>query len=111
VRYLDRRQPSERFHLSINQLYRLDGLLHINLRNMPAIPNEAGPSRVKPEPPVTTEPKDDVDDPRANIAQTASTTGPAQAEEGDEDEERMDFKAIESIARYVFGNDCWYYRD
>lgn len=67
---------------------------------MPAIPNEAGPSRVKPSVQVNTEPNEDVDDPRASVAQTAGTVGgPAQAEEGDEDEERMDFKAIESIAR------------
>ena len=66
---------------------------------MPAIPNEAGPSRAKPTTLVQSESKEDVDDPRANIAAPTSASGPAQAEEGDEDEERMDFKAIESIAR------------
>jgi hypothetical protein len=69
------------------------------LNDMATIPNEAGPSRTKPVTQTVSEPKEDADDPRANLAQTTGTSGPAQAEEGDEDEERMDFKAIESIAR------------
>jgi len=62
--------------------------------------NQAGPSRPRPQAAPDVEPREDVDDPRPTPAQ-GSTAGPAQAEEGDEDEERMDFKAIESIARYV----------
>jgi hypothetical protein len=59
--------------------------------------NQAGPSRTKQPPTVTVEPKEDVDDPRPSVPQAGNAA--AQAEEGDEDEERMDFKAIESIAR------------
>jgi hypothetical protein len=59
--------------------------------------NQAGPSKPKQQTAVTVEPKEDVDDPRPAAPQGGNTAG--QAEEGDEDEERMDFKAIESIAR------------
>ena len=62
--------------------------------------NQAGPSRTRPQAASNVEPREDVDDPRPTPAQ-GGTVGPAQAEEGDEDEERMDFKAIESIARYA----------
>jgi len=60
--------------------------------------NQAGPSRTKQPATATVEPKEDVDDPRPSAPQGGNTAA-AQAEEGDEDEERMDFKAIESIAR------------
>jgi hypothetical protein len=59
--------------------------------------NQAGPSRTKQPAAAPVEPKEDVDDPRPAAPQGGNAT--AQAEEGDEDEERMDFKAIESIAR------------
>jgi hypothetical protein len=67
--------------------------------SMAPTPNEAGPSRPKQTPVTKEEPQEDVDDPRP--PPSASRGGPvqAQAEEGDEDEERMDFKTIESIAR------------
>jgi len=60
--------------------------------------NQAGPSRTKQHVITAVEPKEDVDDPRPAPPQGGNTAA-AQAEEGDEDEERMDFKAIESIAR------------
>jgi hypothetical protein len=59
--------------------------------------NQAGPSRPKQPATALVEPKEDVDDPRPAAPQGGNTA--SQAEEGDEDEERMDFKAIESIAR------------
>jgi hypothetical protein len=60
--------------------------------------NQAGPSRLKQQPAaLVVEPKEDVDDPRPSAPPSGNSA--AQAEEGDEDEERMDFKAIESIAR------------
>ena len=59
--------------------------------------NQAGPSRTKQPVTAPVEPKEDVDDPRPSAPQGGNVA--AQAEEGDEDEERMDFKAIESIAR------------
>jgi len=58
--------------------------------------NQAGPSRPKQSATASVEPKEDVDDPTPAASKGGA---PAQAEEGDEDEERMDFKAIESIAR------------
>jgi hypothetical protein len=62
--------------------------------------NQAGPSRTRPQSATEVEPREDVDDPRPRTAPVGQA-GPSQGEEGDEDEERMDFKAIESIARYA----------
>ena len=61
--------------------------------------NQAGPSRPKQPITASVEPKEDVDDPRPSTSQGGNSA--AQAEEGDEDEDRMYFKAIESIARYA----------
>lgn len=75
--------------------------LHHLHYNMVAVPSQAGPSRPRKAEMVSQikEPREDVDDPRPVLTTTAGTTRPAEPEEGDEDEERMDLKAIESFAK------------
>jgi hypothetical protein len=86
----------ERFHLTllsiVGRVVRVAFMSSAHIMD-----NQAGPSRPKQPTTAPVGPKEDVDDPRPAAPQGGNAG--AQAEEGDEDEERMDFKAIESIAR------------
>lgn len=68
---------------------------------MAAVAAQAGPSRPKKtgNEPISVEPNEDVDDPRPAASSAGLVTKPGETEEGDEDEERMDLKAIESFAK------------
>lgn len=70
---------------------------------MAVVQPQAGPSRPrKTEPTAQQLPTDDVAETRATPPAAAATTTPArpgETEEGDEDEELMDLKTIQSIAK------------
>lgn len=69
---------------------------------MAAVQAQAGPSRPrKVDTPVKTAANDDAEGGRAATTASSTPARPGETEEGDEDEELMDLKTIQSIAKYV----------